>query len=69
MSNQPRAANVVAKTDVVCLRIDREDFEAHLGPCKALLERRAAEMHDQRMQMFGEQILADLLLVRAYFSK
>lgn len=34
MGNQPRAANVVAKTEVVCLRIDREDFERHLGPCK-----------------------------------
>lgn len=35
----PRQATVVAKTDVVCLTMSREDFSRVMGPCEAVLLR------------------------------
>jgi CRP-like cAMP-binding protein len=65
MGNQPRAANIVAKSDVVCLRIAREDFERHLGPCNAILERRAAEQQRIRNRLLGTAVQDQAALMAA----
>jgi len=41
MKNEPRAANIIAKTDCKCVWIDREAFKRILGPLEELLLRGA----------------------------
>lgn len=37
--DRPRAATVVAKTNLKCVRLDRDRFERVLGPCSEILKR------------------------------
>jgi cAMP-dependent protein kinase regulator len=39
LNNQPRAANIIAKTKLVCLYLDRGMFNRLLGPLKDILKR------------------------------
>ena len=39
MRNTPRAANVYAETDCVCLTLDRHKFKRLLGPIDEILKR------------------------------
>jgi len=39
LTGEPRAANVTALNDVMCMAMDRETFEASIGPLQHLLER------------------------------
>jgi cAMP-dependent protein kinase regulator len=39
LTGEPRAANVTATSDCVCLALSRESFEATLGPLQALIDR------------------------------
>ena len=39
LKNEPRAANVIAKTDCVLLTLDRMAFKRLLGPLEELLKR------------------------------
>ena len=39
LKNEPRAANVIAKTDCVVLSLDRHSFKRLMGPLEELLKR------------------------------
>lgn len=39
IKNEPRAANIVAKTDCVVLSLDRKSFKRLLGPIEIILKR------------------------------
>lgn len=39
LRNEPRAANVVAKTNCSCVTIDRHSFKRMLGPLENILKR------------------------------
>ena len=39
IKNEPRAANVIAKTDVKLLKLDRMSFKRLLGPIENILKR------------------------------
>jgi cAMP-dependent protein kinase regulator len=39
LSNEPRAANVKARTDCNCVSIDRHTFKRMLGPLEEILKR------------------------------
>ena len=39
LNDRPRAATVVAKTTLKCVRLDRQRFERVLGPCQDILKR------------------------------
>lgn len=39
MTNEPRAANVIAKTRVTAMALDRQSFDDLLGPLKELIDR------------------------------
>jgi len=39
LHNEPRAATVMAKTDVDCLVLDRKSFKTVLGPLEDILRR------------------------------
>merc|ERR1740123_1475878 len=45
LNDQPRAATVAAKTDVVCLELTRKHFQDLLGPLEDIMKRRADEMY------------------------
>ncbi len=40
LKNQPRAANVVAKTDCLLVAIDRHSFKRMMGPLESIMKRR-----------------------------
>ena len=40
MKNEPRAANVIAKTDCVVLCLDRHSFKRLVGPIEDILKRK-----------------------------
>lgn len=42
MKNEPRAANVIAKTDCVVLSLDRHSFKRVMGPIEEILKRNMA---------------------------
>jgi len=39
IKNEPRAANVLAKSDVKCLKLDRPSFKRLMGPIENILQR------------------------------
>jgi cAMP-dependent protein kinase regulator len=39
LRNEPRAANVIAKTDCVVVSMDRHSFKRLMGPLEELLKR------------------------------
>jgi len=43
LTNEPRAATLIAKTDTVCLALSREDFVTMLGPLNDIMERNMEE--------------------------
>lgn len=49
LRNAPRAASIVAKTDCVCLSLDRHSFKRLLGPLDELLKRNT-EIYNQYMR-------------------
>ena len=40
LKNEPRAANVIAKTDCVVLCLDRHSFKRLMGPLEEILKRK-----------------------------
>lgn len=46
LKNEPRAANVVAKTDCVVVSMDRHSFKRLLGPLEDILKRNM-ELYEQ----------------------
>jgi cAMP-dependent protein kinase regulator len=46
LKNEPRAANVVAKTDCVVVSMDRHSFKRLLGPLEVILKRNM-ELYEQ----------------------
>ena len=45
MKNEPRAANVIAKTNCVVLSLDRHSFKRLMGPLEDILKRKM-EVYD-----------------------
>ena len=41
--NEPRAASIVAKTNCVCLLLDRKSFKRLLGPIEDILKRNSED--------------------------
>jgi cAMP-dependent protein kinase regulator len=41
LKGEPRAANIVAKTDLKCVTLDRHSFKRMLGPLEGILQRNA----------------------------
>lgn len=39
LKNEPRAANVIAKTNLKCVSLDRNSFKRLLGPLDEILKR------------------------------
>jgi cAMP-dependent protein kinase regulator len=39
LTNRPRAATVIAETDIKCIKLDRDRFNRVLGPCEEILRR------------------------------
>merc|ERR1719461_1144753 len=50
LNDQPRAATVAAKTEVVCLELTRKHFQDLLGPLEDIMKRRADEMYHKQKQ-------------------
>jgi len=48
LNDQPRAATVAAKTEVVCLELTRKHFQDLLGPLEDIMKRRADEMYHKK---------------------
>merc|ERR1719192_2989166 len=48
LNDQPRAATVAAKTEVVCLELTRKHFQDLLGPLEDIMKRRADEMYHKQ---------------------
>ena len=46
MKNEPRAANVIAKTDCVVLSLDRHSFKRLMGPLEEILKRKMEVYED-----------------------
>ena len=46
MKNEPRAANVIAKTDCTLVSLDRHSFKRLMGPIDVIL-RRNMKVYDQ----------------------
>jgi cAMP-dependent protein kinase regulator len=45
LKNEPRAANVIAKTDALVVSLDRQSFKRLMGPMEDIL-RRNMEVYD-----------------------
>lgn len=43
LRGEPRAANIVAKTDLKCVTLDRHSFKRMLGPLDEILQRNASK--------------------------
>jgi len=43
LKDQPRAANVIAKTDITLAAIDRDGFKRVLGPLEEIMKRNTAK--------------------------
>jgi cAMP-dependent protein kinase regulator len=54
MTSEPRAANVIALTDLECIALDKDDFEAHLGPLMERLDRNLGARVLQSLPIFAE---------------
>ena len=52
LKNEPRAANVIAKTDCLVVSVDRHSFKRLMGPLEDIL-RRNMEIYDQVMGVGG----------------
>ena len=46
IKNEPRAANVIAKTDCNVVLMDRHSFKRLLGPIEEILKRNMEEFYD-----------------------
>ncbi|CAK9107127.1 cGMP-dependent protein kinase 1 (cGK 1) (cGK1) (cGMP-dependent protein kinase I) (cGKI) [Durusdinium trenchii] len=55
LRDEPRAANVVATTDVTCLCMERQAFEKLLGPLQKIMKRDYDEREDQINEVVKEQ--------------
>eukprot|EP00218_Dolichomastix_sp_CCMP3274_P012851 CAMPEP_0170135754 /NCGR_PEP_ID=MMETSP0033_2-20121228/2636_1 /TAXON_ID=195969 /ORGANISM="Dolichomastix tenuilepis, Strain CCMP3274" /LENGTH=995 /DNA_ID=CAMNT_0010371359 /DNA_START=103 /DNA_END=3090 /DNA_ORIENTATION=- len=51
LTNEPRAANIIASEPVTCLCISRLSFEKHLGPLKEIMEKHLAEVEQRKIEL------------------
>jgi len=56
LKNQARAANVIAKTDVKCLQMNRKDFIVLLGPLENILKQKMEEYKTYEEQIKETQV-------------
>lgn len=54
MTSEPRAANVIALTELECIALDKDDFEAHLGPLLDRLDRNLGARVLKTMELFKD---------------
>ena len=54
MTSEPRAANVIAMTELECIALDKDDFEAHLGPLLDRLDRNLGARVLKTMEIFKD---------------
>jgi len=54
MTSEPRAANVIALSDLDCIALDKDDFESHLGPLLARLDRNLGARVLKTMEIFKD---------------
>lgn len=54
MTSEPRAANVIAKTDVECICLDKDDFEVKMGPLLDRLDRNLGARVIKTMTLFKD---------------
>lgn len=64
LSNEPRAATVVATTDVALLKMSKKDFDANMGPLTKYFSEKAKLNYGMSGPATKEVKLADLKLVR-----
>ncbi|CAB9496734.1 activated protein kinase catalytic subunit alpha-1 [Seminavis robusta] len=57
LTGEPRAANVSATSDCVCLALSRDSFEATLGPLQALIDRAMTKRTLLSIPSFGESYI------------
>jgi len=53
LTHKPRAASVIAKSNLTCARISRTSFERLLGPCVDIMKRHAGGYEERLRQLFG----------------
>ncbi|KAL5266982.1 hypothetical protein ACHWQZ_G004127 [Mnemiopsis leidyi] len=56
---KPRAASVIASTDVSCAVLDIGAFERLLGPCVEIMQRNVSNYESKLTELFGEQLSID----------
>jgi CRP-like cAMP-binding protein len=64
LCNEPRAASVVATTDVALLKMSKKDFEATMGPLSKYFSDKAKVEYGLTGSTSKDIKLADLKLVR-----
>lgn len=52
MTSEPRAANVIATSDLECIALDKDDFESHLGPLLDRLDKNLGARVLKTMELF-----------------
>jgi len=57
--NKPRAASVIASTDVSLAVLDIGAFERLLGPCVEIMQRNVSNYESKLTELFGEQLSLD----------
>mmetsp|Transcript_21499 Transcript_21499/g.3501 ORF Transcript_21499/g.3501 Transcript_21499/m.3501 type:complete len:126 (-) Transcript_21499:850-1227(-) len=54
IKNEPRAANIIATSDLSCVCLDRHSFKRLLGPVENILQRNAQKYEEIMKEMRGE---------------
>lgn len=65
LANEPRAASVVATTDVALLKMSKEDFEKSMGPLAKYLTDKARSVYGLMGPATKDIKLSDLKIVRS----
>lgn len=66
LANEPRAASVVATTDVALLKMSKDDFEKTMGPLAKYLTDKARTNYGLMGPATKDIKLSDLKIVRAH---
>jgi len=61
ISDQPRAANIIATSECVCAGLDRDAFERLLGPCTTVLQNNTTSYQQGEQRAMNQQKLAESL--------